>query len=737
MPYKAASRPNPTLSASEPQRQPHLVALPARSSGDGAGGPRPEGAPVRVLLVDDDEESYLLIRTVLSLTRQTRFELEWTASYEEALEIIGARRHEAYLVDYRLGRRNGIELVREAIEGGCRAPVIVLTSLSGSSVDVEAIQAGAADFLDKGQIASEVLERSIRYSLERRRVEAALRASEERYALAAQSANDGLWDWSFSTDQIVYSIRWKAMLGYADDEIGDSPNEWIGRVHPEDVAQFQEKIGLHLERRTSHFEIEYRLMHKDGAYRWMLARGRALWDDGATAYRMAGAQTDITERKSAEESLVRKAFYDGLTGLPNRALFMDTLRRAVAAARHRRGYLFAVLFIDLDRFKVVNDSLGHLAGDELLVGIARRLEACLRPNDMLARLGGDEFTLLLDGIHDAGEAQAVAERIQKGLQPPFLLNGQEVFTSASIGITLGGVDPPDTEEILRGADMAMYRAKSRGKARYEFYNASQHAGALRMLQLETDLRRAVEHEELAVEYQPIVELPTGRVVGYEALTRWHHPLRGAVSPDEFIPLAEEAGLIATIGRWTLREACRQMAEWRLRFPSASDVAMSVNVSSRQFSRPDLLEHVREVIAETGLPASALRLEITETVLMENAESATTMLLHLKAMGVDLHLDDFGTGYSSLSYLHRFPIDALKIDRSFVSGMGEGEGKNREIVRSIVALGQNLGLEVIAEGVETQFQRELLRSLGCTHAQGYLFARPLPPAAAAAPLADRS
>ncbi len=439
---------------------------------------------------------------------------------------------------------------------------------------------------------------------------------------------------------------------------------------------------------------------------------------------------DVTERRTAEMRLVHDAFHDALTNLPNRALFTDLLARSIGRAQRREDYAFALLFLDIDRFKVINDSLGHLVGDLLLVAIARRLERCVRPGDTVARLGGDEFTLLLDDIEDVSDATRVADRIQRDLNLPFNLHGQEIFTSASIGIALSatGYDRPD--DLLRDADIAMYRAKALGKARYEVFDTAMHERAVSQLQLETDLRRALDREEFRVVYQPVFSLQTGRPTGFEALVRWQHPQRGVVLPDEFIPASEETGLIVLIGRVVLREACRQLAEWHRQFPGKPPLTMSVNISGKQFRQGDLVDHVARLLAAWEVPPACLRLEITESIIIDNAEAAIESLSRLRALGVKVDLDDFGTGYSSLSYLHRFEMDAIKVDRAFVSAIGD-RGENSAIVRTIVHLAQNLGLEVIAEGVERHEQLAILRSLGCEQVQGFLFSQPLAPEAARA------
>jgi diguanylate cyclase (GGDEF)-like protein len=436
-----------------------------------------------------------------------------------------------------------------------------------------------------------------------------------------------------------------------------------------------------------------------------------------------------------KEHFRHAAFHDALTGLPNRSLLIDHLKLAIERSKLQHDHLFAILFIDLDRFKNINDSLGHNMGDRLLVAIAARLGECLRPTDTIARLGGDEFAILLDGLEDWTIATAVAERIQTELLKPFSLNGHEIYMTASIGIRLSIDGREDAENMLRDADTAMYRAKDNGKARHELFHSTMHTRAVALLKLENDLRRAMEREEFCVHYQPIVSLETEALVGFEALVRWNHPERGLVPPDEFIPLAEETGLITEIGSWVLREACTQLRAWQSALGRES-LTMSVNLSGKQLTQSDLIQQIQNTLAQTGLDPTWLRLEITESVVMENAELATNTLLQLRQLGVHLRIDDFGTGYSSLSYLHRFPVNTLKIDRSFIGRMAKDD-ENSEIVRTICTLANNLGMEVVAEGVETLEQLELLRSLRCEYGQGYFFSKPVDAEKATALVFDAS
>ena len=426
--------------------------------------------------------------------------------------------------------------------------------------------------------------------------------------------------------------------------------------------------------------------------------------------------------EETKEHFRHAAFHDSLTGLPNRAMFTELLKAEIESSQRRDGHMFAVLFLDLDRFKNINDSLGHTHGDLLLVAFAERLERTLRPVDTLARFGGDEFAILLSGMTDATDAVRVAQRIQDELTQPFVLDKNSAFATASIGIALSSSGYDRADDILRDADIAMYRAKENGKARYELFDQGMHARAVSRLQLESDLRQAIEQKEFCVYYQPIICLQTGRLAGFEALVRWNHPRRGIVSPADFIPVAEETGLIVPIGEWVLNEACMHVRQWQIDSPSHRSLSLSVNLSARQVAQPDLLERIKEALETSKLNPHCLKLEITESVVMENAEAATLMFKQLRSLGVQLSIDDFGTGYSSLSYLHRFPLNYLKIDRSFV--MRLTTDNDNAIVRTISTLARNLGMEVIAEGIETEEQYQQLKMLGCEYGQGYLFSRPV-------------
>jgi len=620
---------------------------------------------------------------------------------------------------------------RDKVCDGC---IVEKTFLSGDTCAKEKLISGGDGerqwleiytypILDNDGTITHVIEYS-RDITERKRAEEALKESEERYALAAKGANDGLWDWNLRDNKIYYSIRWKAMLGFDERELGDHPDEWFKRIHADEGEKVISKIRAHIRHSDQHFNVEYRIRHKDGTYRWMLCRGLAIRDKEGRVFRVAGSQTDITSRKQAEEQLLHDAFHDALTGLPNRALFRDRLQHAINSSKRIRQYLYAVMFLDVDRFKVVNDSLGHVIGDQLLVEIGRRLSSCLRPGDTVARLGGDEFAILLEIIRTPEDASEIAERIIRAFASAIVIDNHEIFVSNSIGITLKSDRYERPEQVLRDADIAMYEAKAKGKARYEFFNESMHSNIIERLQMEADLRVAIEHMEgFVLNYQPIIDVKPDKIDGFEALVRWEHPVHGSVLPMTFIPIAEETGMIHVLGEWIMGEACRQLKLWHDRYNDACPLKMSVNVSGKQFLKEGFAEFVIGVLKRTGIAPECLAIEITESIIMKNVDLARETMNTLRQYGVQIHIDDFGTGYSSLSYLHNFPVTALKIDKSFVSKMSVSED-HKEIVRTIIALAQNLNLKVIAEGVELLTQVMEIKDMDCQYAQGYHYSRPM-------------
>lgn len=563
-----------------------------------------------------------------------------------------------------------------------------------------------------------------------------LAEGEHLFRLISENAADMIALVDSAGHRLYNSPAYSKVLGYSPEELQTTSS--LEQIHPDDRQRVLE--AAEKARSTGRGQqLEYRMRHKDGSWRILESTASAIRDQSGKIEQLVIVNRDITERKRAEEMLAHNAFYDGLTNLPNRTLFLSRLQHALDMAKRHATYKFAVLFVDLDEFKVVNDSLGHSAGDDLLVQIGRRLTNSLRRDDTvarsnsgmptadgeesLARIGGDEFTVVVDDIGDPSDAVRVAERIQSRLAMPFTINRQEVVVSASIGIALSTTLRVAAEEVLRDAEIAMYRAKRAGKARCEVFDSAMYATAVQRLRLETDLRKALERGELINHYQPIVWLQGGAIAGFEALVRWRRP-QGLVPPGEFLGVACETGLINSINKILLRQACEQLRTWQTQFPAEPPLVMSVNISPPEFARPELAGLIRSTLLQSGVQPGSLQLEVMETIAMGDVEAAD-VLAKFKALGVRLSIDDFGTGYSSLSRLQRLPVDSLKIDRSFIAGM-ERDLEAREIVRIIIMLAHSLRLKVVAEGVETEEQARRLSELGCELAQGYFFARPADP-----------
>ena len=573
-------------------------------------------------------------------------------------------------------------------------------------------------------------------NLQLHRIRRQLAERDQLFQLISENAADMIALVDNDGRRLYNSPAYQRVLGYSQEDLQATSS--IEQIHPDDrqrVLKAAEKARLSGQGER----VEYRIRHKDGSWRTLESTACAIRNAKGETDKLVIVNRDITERKRAEELLVHNAFHDGLTNLPNRALFLDRLQHALTLSKRHSNYKFAVLLIDVDEFKVINDSLGHRAGDELLIQIGQRLKDSVRRADMvsrprmndvpgrltnddtLARLGGDEFAILLDDIRDPIEAVRVAERVQVELGIPFVVNQQEIVISASIGIASSTSPHTQAEDLVRDADIAMYRAKRAGKARCEVSDTAMHANAVKRLRLETDLRKALDQGEFRVYYQPILSLQTGKITGFEALTRWQRP-EGILSPIEFIAVAEEIGLIIPMNRQLLREACQHLCSWQSEFPASPPLTMSVNITPREFAQPDLASEIGKTLEQVGLDPGCLQLEIVETIAMGDAEKSGLVLAQLKALGVRLSIDDFGTGYSSLSRLRRIPVDTLKIDRAFISHM-DRDLESREIVRIIIMLAHNLGLKVVAEGTETQEHINLLKQLNCEMAQGYFFSRP--------------
>jgi diguanylate cyclase (GGDEF)-like protein/PAS domain S-box-containing protein len=670
-----------------------------------------------LLVVDDNEAN----RDALSRHLRSRgYAVSTAAGGAEALGAIGHSAFDLVLLDVEMPGMSGIEVLAALREqhSHSQLPVIMVTARSSGDDVVEALTRGANDYVTK-PIDFQVAVARINTHLAHRWAVADLRVSEERYALAVKGANDGLWDWNLITGEVYWSERWRSILGLETEDVSTSADEWLLRIHPDDIEQVRERLTTYLANATGHFESEHRVRHRDDSYRWVRCRCAAVRTDAGVASRLAGSLTDITEAKLG----------DALTGLPNRLMFVDLVDRAIKRTERRSEYRFAILALSIDRFRIVLDSLGVMAADRLLVAVARRLQGGLRATDVvirdqpvftLARLGGDEFMVLIDDIACTRDAAMVAERLRQSLEQPFDVDGHQVFASARIGIAVSSSGYTRAEDIMRDAAIALTRATASG-ASYETFDPAMRHRAMTRLRFETDLRNAIDDRAFEMHYQPIVSLRSGRITAFEALLRWRHPVRGLVPPADFISVAEDTGMIVDIGRLTLNESCRQMVKWLTDFGAIAPQMMCANISSKQLAYAGLMSEIASTLRTTGLLAENLKLEITENAFIHDVPGTQSTMSEAQSMGIGWSLDDFGTGFSSLSFLHRLQINTVKIDRSFVSEIGAG-AKGSEMVRAIVSLAHTLGMDVVAEGVETAEQAAALRAIGCEYAQGFFFSK---------------
>lgn len=692
---------------------------------------RTTGEPFVVLVIDDDPIIRLLARETLE---QDGFVVRHAISGENGIAEFRAEPPDIVLLDVLMPGMDGFATCLElrAVAGARHVPVLMMTGLDDVDSINRAYQVGATDFITK-PINWPILGHRVRYMLRASLAMEELAQSRTKLAEAHRQAGLSNWEWDIVSGQVRWSSEIYHVLGISEATHRPSEETLRRLIHPEDVEIARQAFVAALKG-TAPFDIDYRIVLPSGDIRVIHAQGIAQMGADGRAFRMTGTIQDITQRKRTEEQIRQLAFYDTLTGLPNRVFFKEHVKQALRHAE-REGHSVALFFLDLDNFKNINDTLGHQVGDLLLEQVAQRLSHCVRGEDSIlraqadefnhhvARLGGDEFTVLVHEIRHPEDAAKVAQRILHALADAVEIENQELFVSTSIGIAIYPLDGRDHDTLLKNADTAMYHAKGQGRGRYQFYNASMHASALEKLELETGLRRALERSEFRLYYQPRVDSETGIVVGTEALLRWAHPQRGLVPPVQFIPLAEETGLIVPIGAWVLHEACRQNKAWHN--AGLPPVAVSVNISSLQFRQRNFADLVADALEVHDLPAECLELEVTESLLMQDAELTVQTIRNLKRTGVRISIDDFGTGFSSLNYLKRFPVDTLKIDRSFIRGVNL-DRDNSAIATAIIALAKSLDLSVVAEGVETNAERSYLVQRGCREMQGFLISKPLPP-----------
>lgn len=692
-----------------------------------------------ILVVDDEPHNFDVIEALLF---DKSYDLNYSSNGSEAIQSLELIQPDVILLDVMMPGINGIEICRQikAIEKWRMVPIIIVTALNRKEDLAQCFDAGADDFITKpinkielrARVNSmlrikqhyDLLQTSLerQAALEKEKVEASLKESENRYASLASVVPVGIFRLDLDGHCLYVNDHWSYITGMSADE--SEGLGWLNGIHPEDritvARQWYDatKIG------TVPLSLECRFLGSKDNTIWVIGQSVLERNEHGQMTGFVGTITDITERKEAQKNLLYNSLHDPLTSLANRTLLIKTLEVAIAKASVSESYQYAVLFLDLDRFKVINDSLGHLFGDQLLQNVAQKLQSYLKPTDLIARIGGDEFVILLEDIAGDEDVLQVVQKILHQFQTSTVINGQEVFITTSIGLVFGNSHYKKANDLIRDADIALYHAKSEGKATYRVFDARMHTQAVNRLNLETQLRKAFERDEFVLHYQPIMDIFKKQLVGFEALVRWQHPTRGLILPSEFIPITEETGLILRLDDWVINESCRQLSDWRNRFPEHFPLKISVNLSVQDLRAANLLSSIESSLSKTGLSGDCITLEITESMLIDNIHKTIDLLNQLREKNIHISIDDFGTGYSSLKYLHLLPADYLKIDRSFVSRMAQ-ENRDYQVVNTIINLSNQLGVAVIAEGIETNQQLKWLEKLGCEFGQGYFFSKPLP------------
>ncbi len=678
----------------------------------------PEKGKPLILVVDDDPVIRMYLKTVLL---QEGYDVETADDGEAALQLYQSLAPDLLILDVMMPKMTGID-VCESIkkqDGATSTPILMLTAKDDVESIEQSFSVGATDFIIK-PVNLPIFKQRVRHALIERDKSLELLQNQSRLKHAHKVAKLGYWDWNIKSDNFYWSDEVYTIFSVSKDSFDNTYESFMARIHPDDVEKVERALNESLQFGTV-FNIDHRLRHPEDKLLVVHEHAEVINDDSGKAIRMMGVAQDITERHIAQQTITHQAYYDNLTDLPNRMLFHDRLGHAMDILTRQPGEL-AIFFIDFDRFKNINDTLGHLIGDAFLRSVAERMSTVLRKTETLARLGGDEFAVIAENINSREDACKIAAKLVEELARPHILEGNELVSTASIGVTMSPLNGSDVDELIQQADQAMYYAKERGGNQYCFYTSEIRLRSLQSLLLENELRKALDNSELRVYYQPKVDIKTDTIVGMEALVRWQHPERGLVPPFDFIPIAEETGIIVRIGRWVLEEACQKTAEWhRMGY---AQLSVSVNVSPMQFRQKTFVSIVKSVLKGSGLEPRCLELEVTESCMMHNIDETIQILNDVRALGVRVSIDDFGTGYSSLSYLDKMPIDTLKIDRAFIKDIN-ARGENGELAKLIIAMAKSLDLHVVSEGVETEDHLRFLEKFGSDEYQGFLASPPLP------------